>query len=123
MGKHLIASLLLIFLLFFLPWLWGEPGSAAPAAEPDTPPAGDAPLQEPDPVPEDHPQDSVDQLTPLNALIGGKLQQMDMRSYLLGVVRAEMPASFEEEALKAQAVAARTYVLHKIAGGGSANHP
>ena len=121
MGKHLITSLLLIFLLFFLPWLWGEPGSAAPAPEPDTPPAGDAPLQGPDP--EDHPQDGVDQLTPLNVLVGGKLRQMDMRSYLLGVVRSEMPASLEEEALKAQAVAARTYVLHKIAGGGSANHP
>ena len=123
MGKHLIASLLLLFLLFFLPWLWGEPGSAAPTAEPDTPPAGDAPLQSQDPSPVDHPQDGVDQLTPLNVLIDGKLRQMDMRSYLLGVVRAEMPASFEEEALKAQAVAARTYVLHKIAGGGSANHP
>ena len=123
MGKHLIASLLLIFLLFFLPWLWGEPSAAAPIAEPDTPPAGDSPVQDPAPMPEEHPQDSIDQLTSLNVLIGGKLQQMDMRSYLLGVVRAEMPASFEEEALKAQAVAARTYVLHKIAGGGSANHP
>ena len=48
---------------------------------------------------------------------------MDMETYLLGVVRAEMPAAFHEEALKAQTVAARTYVLHKIAGGGSANHP
>ena len=123
MGKHLLASLLLIFLLFFLPWLWGGPAAASPDPEPDTPPAGDAPVQEPDPVPEDHPPDGVDQRTPLNVLVEGKLRQMDMRSYLLGVVRAEMPASFEEEALKAQAVAARTYILHKIAGGGSANHP
>ena len=34
---------------------------------------------------------------------------MDLGTYLVGVVRAEMPASFELEALKAQAVAARTY--------------
>ena len=34
-----------------------------------------------------------------------------------------MPASFEEEALKAQAIAARTYTLYRIRGGGSANHP
>jgi len=122
MRKHLIASLLLIFLLFFLPWLWGEPSAATPA-EPDTPPAWDAPVQEQEPDPAPEARSSVDQLTPLNVLIGGKLQQMDMQSYLLGVVRAEMPATFEEEALKAQAVAARTYVLHKIAGGGSANHP
>ena len=121
MGKHMIASLLLIFLLFFLPWLWGEP-SASADKEPDIPPpAGDAPLQEPPSEPEE--PDSADRGTLLRVLADGKLQQMDMQSYLLGVVRAEMPASFEEEALKAQAVAARTYVLHKIAGGGSANHP
>ena len=35
----------------------------------------------------------------------------DLTSYLIGVVAAEMPASFEIEALKAQAIAARTYVL------------
>ena len=120
MGKHLIASLLLLFLLFFLPWLWGEPSAAAPAEPEDPPPAGDAPLQE-DPAPEE--AAGTDSSTPLNVLAGGKLQTMDLRTYLLGVVRAEMPASFEGEALKAQAVAARTYVLHKIAGGGSANHP
>ena len=41
----------------------------------------------------------------------------------MGVVRAEMPASFSQEALKAQAVAARTYTLYKIENGGSPNHP
>ena len=45
---------------------------------------------------------------------------MDMNQYLWGVVAAEMPASFEEEALKAQAVAARTYALNK---GPTSNHP
>lgn len=34
--------------------------------------------------------------------------------YIIGVVAAEMPANFEIEALKAQAVAARSYVLKKI---------
>ena len=50
MGKHLIASLLLIFLLFFLPWLWSGPSGASPPA--DTPPAGDAPVQDLDPAPQ-----------------------------------------------------------------------
>ena len=40
-------------------------------------------------------------------LIDGELQEMDLNEYLWGVVAAEMPASFELEALKAQAVAAR----------------
>ncbi|MDD4074853.1 MAG: stage II sporulation protein D [Eubacteriales bacterium] len=38
---------------------------------------------------------------------------MALEEYLVGVVAAEMPASFETEALKAQAVAARTYTLRR----------
>ncbi len=39
---------------------------------------------------------------------------MGLETYLIGVVSAEMPVSFETEALKAQSVAARTYALRKI---------
>ena len=39
----------------------------------------------------------------------GTVEELTMEEYLWGVVAAEMPASFEEEALKAQACAARTY--------------
>lgn len=39
---------------------------------------------------------------------------MELESYVLGVVLAEMPASFEMEALKAQAVVARTYGLRRL---------
>lgn len=39
-----------------------------------------------------------------------KVEEMDREEYLKGVVAAEMPADFELEALKAQAVAARTYM-------------
>lgn len=42
------------------------------------------------------------------------VQTIDFQEYLKGVVAAEMPALFEEEALKAQAIAARTYTLYKI---------
>ena len=57
----------------------------------------------------------------LTSLVDGQVQEMDLNQYLWGVVAAEMPASFEKEALKAQAVAARTYSLHKA--GNAANHP
>lgn len=40
---------------------------------------------------------------------------MPLEDYLIGVVSAEMPAAFETEALKAQAVAARTYTFYKAA--------
>lgn len=43
---------------------------------------------------------------------GEQVVEMDMSDYLIHVVAAEMPAAFEEEALKAQAVAARTYALY-----------
>ncbi len=39
---------------------------------------------------------------------------LSMRDYLIGVLIAEMPAAFPEEALKAQAVAARTFTLYTI---------
>lgn len=42
-------------------------------------------------------------------------QSLDsLEEYLVGVVAAEMPAAYGEEALKAQAVAARTYALREI---------
>lgn len=40
----------------------------------------------------------------------GRTEEMDINEYLKCVVAAEMPADFEAEALKAQAVAARTYL-------------
>lgn len=39
---------------------------------------------------------------------------IDLEEYIIGVVAGEMPASFEMEALKAQAIAARSYALSKI---------
>ena len=47
-------------------------------------------------------------------LADGRVETMAMDDYLWGVVAAEMPAAFESEALKAQAVAARTYTLTKL---------
>lgn len=40
-----------------------------------------------------------------------KIKELYVEEYIRGVVAAEMPAEFELEALKAQAVAARTYAL------------
>lgn len=49
---------------------------------------------------------------------GGVVEQMELEAYLVGVVLAEMPASFESEALKAQSVVARTYTLRAHEGKG-----
>jgi stage II sporulation protein D len=45
------------------------------------------------------------------------IEEMNLDEYLYGVVSAEMPADFELEALKAQAVVARTYTLYHIING------
>ena len=49
--------------------------------------------------------------------VGGKLiviNDIDLESYLKGVVPSEMPASWEFEALKAQAIAARSFALANL---------
>lgn len=43
-----------------------------------------------------------------------KIETMPLEQYLIGVLAGEMPVSYDIEALKAQAVAARTYALRKI---------
>lgn len=42
------------------------------------------------------------------------VQEISLDEYLYGVVSSEMPASFEKEALKAQAIVARTYTIFKV---------
>lgn len=43
----------------------------------------------------------------------GEIKTVNLEEYLMGVVPAEMPPSFNFEALKAQAVAARTYIINR----------
>lgn len=55
-----------------------------------------------------------------------QIVSMNLEDYVKGVVAAEMPAEFELEALKAQAVAARTYAVKHMAlfgGTGSTQYP
>ncbi len=58
----------------------------------------------------------------ITVLMGNNAVKMDIEEYLVGVVAGEMPFSFEDEAIKAQAVAARTYTLYKLQVEPSANH-
>ncbi len=71
------------------------------SGEAETEPAGKAP----------------EEVRSLRLLADGEIREMALEEYLVGVVAAEMPASFPEEALKAQAVAARSYAIYCAAGG------
>lgn len=44
----------------------------------------------------------------------GQIAELPLEEYVKGVVGAEMPATFHPEALKAQAVLARTYVVRRL---------
>ena len=44
----------------------------------------------------------------------GNIEKYELEEYIIGVVGAEMPASFNKEALKVQSVVARTYALKSI---------
>ena len=61
------------------------------------------------------PVETWDSSQTLRVLLGeGQVEEMTMGEYLWRVVAAEMPASFEPQALRAQAVCARTYSLWKM---------
>ena len=55
---------------------------------------------------------------PVKLRSGNKTEEQELENYLIGVVLAEMPAYFEPEALKAQAVVARTYTTRAGVTGG-----
>ena len=65
------------------------------------------------------PPGEIDSARTLRVLDGDTVTEMTFSDYLQGVLRAEMPASFQEDALCAQAVAARTYTYYKMSSGGN----
>lgn len=52
-----------------------------------------------------------------------KVEQIALEDYVVGVVASEMPATFELEALKAQALTARTYIIKQMLDPGEISLP
>lgn len=73
-------------------------------------------------VPDPSPPIRSDSEITFTVLHNDTVETVCMSDYLPGVLAGEMPALFETQALMAQAVAARTYILHRMQKG-SANHP
>lgn len=53
----------------------------------------------------------------------GGIETLPLEQYVTGVLAAEMPADFELEALKAQAIAARTFIVRRLAEGDRSGVP
>ena len=88
-------------------------GLLALGLAPEQPPN---PETEPPPLLETVP---AEEESPVTVSVKG-LGEIQLEVYLAGVVLGEMPADFEPEALKAQAVVARTYTLKRAEGS---KHP
>ena len=127
MKKTVMLSIFALLLALCLPLAFGAGRERAPAAV--TPEVSAAMQTEPPPAasPTAPAQDMGfgvrDSELYFSAKTGDRLSEYTMAEYLPGVLAAEMPASFEGEALKAQAVAARTYILNRAASGPVTAHP
>ena len=98
--------------MFLLPLM--AAGEAEPESVPQLLPS--AAVGTPSPTPSTAP--SWDGAQTVHILTeNGETEEMTLEEYLWRVVAAEMPAAFEEEALRAQAVSARTYTLWKMERG------
>ena len=115
MKKTILLSYLALFIVLGFPLLLqgrslSLPEASAPAAAESSAPETSA---APAPLAASAGEPAPDSIT---VLTDGGAVTMDMQEYLVGVVAAEMPASFQGEALKAQAVAARTYAMYCAKG-------
>lgn len=108
MRRTLVAALVLLALLFLPPWFRAERTAEAVPL--------DAPQVE-------APSGVADEAMTVRVWDGGAVETMSAAEYLKNVVRGEMPAAFEEEALKAQAVAERTYLLYRMSAAPKTSHP
>ena len=108
--KQVVATALaLLLVLFLLPLLLFRTGGLEQTEQ--AAPTGELPIDRTVVTP----SPSADSQTQIRvALTDGSVLTLGLDQYLWRVVAAEMPASFELEALKAQAAAARTYTLSKL---------
>lgn len=119
----IFVSLALLLLAILLPVLFL--GQAEPHALPE-PEETEPPELTPKPdnldasIPTGDGQDAA---LLLQVLVGDEVKTMSMQDFLYGAVAAEMPARFHPEALRAQAIAARTYTLHRMLISPSPRHP
>lgn len=107
MRKVILLGVVLTGFIYALPFVSGEMKN----------PTQNAMAQD---IPNDHAEPvaaAQGSNTQIVVQINGTPQQMDLEDYVAGVVAAEVPPTFPPEALKAQAVAARTYAAYKLASG------
>ena len=120
MKQIVLFSCFAVLLAFLLPLLLYVPGRVAAEAETPAPTPGESPALSSADTPASEPV--LDESILLSVRTESGVETCSMADYLPLALAGEMPASFDPEALKAQAVALRTYALYFRAQRKSA-HP
>ena len=111
MKKILIYFICFAFICFVLPALFTKTNKARPVSQ-ETKIEDNSNI-----VSEENPPQTYDykdfSTVKLLHTATGEVEELNMDEYLYGVVSAEMPASYDKEALKAQAIVARTYTIYQ----------
>ena len=106
MRKLLLTGCGLVLALYLLPVVWPSGGTDAAASDPP------AVQQAVSTDGQDAAQD-IDWST-VTVEIDGTPVELPLETYVAGVAAAEIPNDFPEEAIRAQAVAARTYAVYEV---------
>ncbi len=131
--RPFLTGLALSLLVMILPFATLDEAPESPSLEPSKPVISPRPLAVASPIPIPSPAASVPTLQPeppspakgvdaeatIRVLMqdGITVKTLSLADYLWSVVAAEMPATFEPEALRAQAVCARTYAASRARTG------
>ena len=112
MKRAILCAYLTLLIAAGLPFLAGPDGRDGTSSPPGGGEANPTPTAAAEEAPPPSPAAASAPETIAVLMPDGSVAVLDMQDYLVGVVAAEMPASFHAEALRAQAVAARSYAMY-----------
>lgn len=122
MKKVFIIGLLLTAVIYALPVFCGLLEEDVPLPIPQNSIAVDAELTPEAQQTTDTDPTTVSASGKITVLVDGQTREMDLEDYVVSVVAGEISPDFPVEAIRAQAVAARTYALYKQQAGRPAQH-
>lgn len=124
MRKVLVIGLLLTAVIYILPVFCGLLEQEEPLSIPQESVAADAEITESPPAEGEQmvTDESIVANGEITVLVDGEARTMKLEDYVVSVVAGEISPDFPTEAIRAQAVAARTYALYKQKTGRPAQH-
>lgn len=124
MRKVLVIGLLLTAVIYILPVFCGLLEQEEPLSIPQESVAADAEITESPPAEGEQTVtgESIVANGEITVLVDGEARMMKLEDYVVSVIAGEISPDFPTEAIRAQAVAARTYALYKQKTGRPAQH-